>query len=222
MTSKFYALALSALVVLASGATAQAQDSCNTNRNFRNLFGLLPNQSDWRAGTTNRSDAAVTLSKESEKIMKDYRSNVNDAVYHDSSTVAIEIEIQQHAMLRTINPPANYGTGKFPKYGVEGIQNGKVGIVLGLPVSGHAGSDNAAIWAKTDKYNVKIEKEVNGRYVDHRNITKQQSHGETTFHELVLDMEKGVNYKISYWRDGSAGPYGYPEGRFIELVWNGN
>ncbi len=220
MTSNVCALALSALVVFVSVTPAQAQDACN--RNFRNVFGLLNTQADWRAGITNRSDQAVTLSKESEKIMKDYRTNVNDAVYIDSSTMAIEIEVQQHARLKTINPPADYGTGKFPKYGVEGIHNGKVGIVLGLPVSGHTGAENAALWAKTDKYNVKIEKEVNGRYVDHKNITKQQSQDATTFHELVLDMEKGVNYKISYWRDGSAGPYGYPEGRFIELVWNGN
>ena len=220
MTSNFFVLVLSTLVVFGSASQAQAQTCNSTFRSVFSLFGF--NQADWRAGSTNRSDEAVDLSKDSEKVLKQYRDAVNDAVYIESSTLGIEIEVHKNASLTTVRPPGDYGSRTFPKYAVEGLTDGKVGIVLGLPVSGHTGPENAALWAKTDKYNVRIEKEVDGRYVDHRKITQQQSQDTTTFHELILEMEKGVNYKLSYWRDGSAGPGGYPEGRFIELIWNGN
>lgn len=219
MTSNYRAMLFAALIVFSVSAEAQAQ-SCSFS--FRSIFSLFTQQNaDWRAGTTNRSEGTVELSKESERNFKAYRDHVIEAVYTRSSTVPIDIEVHRNASLTTIRPPANYGTGKFPKYEVEGVSDGKVGIVLGLPVSGHTGAEDAARWAKTDLYNVRIEKEVNGVYQQHRLINKQQSQDATTFHELELQMEKGVNYKISYWRDGSAGPHGYPEGRFIELVWNG-
>ena len=43
----------------------------------------------------------------------------------------------------------------------------------------------------------------------------------TTAQEISLSLKAGEVVSLSYYRSGSGGPSGYPDGRVIEIEWDG-
>lgn len=102
-----------------------------------------------------------------------------------------------------------------------------------LPVSGHNGNANAKIWALNDTYSVKVDtlnesKRTSGAFnwagprAEKYLVKNVKSLGFVTVQEIEIPLNpdpKG-SVIVLYYRNGSAGPGGYVEGRIMEIFWD--
>ena len=125
--------------------------------------------------------------------------------------------------------PLNYTTdaGKqgyhyeqVPRIDVTNL--GPSGLLKGtllLPVSGHTGIPNAERWAKSDTYRLYVV-DSTGKEVAVI-ASAAPSRGVITAQEVAIQMTPNTLYRLLYFRSGSGGPGGYPDGRTYDIYWDG-
>jgi len=106
-----------------------------------------------------------------------------------------------------------------PKVKISGIgPSGLLAATAILPVSGHAGRQNAIQWSSVDTYNVFMTDSAGNR----RDLVRNgRSLKAVTFQDLEIQLEAGRTVKIFYERSGSGGVGGFSSGRTVELTWDG-
>ena len=171
----------------------------------------------WRSGRTHQTEDkqvfATNAKREAEiKAEEEYQLDWIKAKKSTPEMLFIEIPGTE------INYVIPKKKDKIPVYEVSGakVADGKLKGTLLLPVSGHAGSENADKWRTTDTYDLYI-KDAAGKQTFLAKGAKSLDY--VTHHELEVPLKKGEKVSLYYSRSGSGGPGGYPEGRTIDIIW---
>lgn len=193
---------------------------------------------DWRSASTNT--IAQGLSRTSaarEKWLQDASQSMLNFLHNEHDTpemvfaaedgvisIAPTIAIQNSAR-NTI--PLNYTLDankqgfhydQVPRIDITGL--GPSGILRGtllLPVSGHTGLANAKQWAISDKYTIVLQTQAGRQTL----VSDAPSRAMVTSQELEIHMVPNTLYRVLYFRSGSGGPPGYPDGRTYDIYWDG-
>jgi hypothetical protein len=104
---------------------------------------------------------------------------------------------------------------KFTNLGVDGQLKG----TLLLPVSGHAGIENAKVWAKNDTYSIFLVDENDRTVAVVARDVKSLDY--ISIQEVDVKIQPNKIYKLTYHRSGSGGPWGFPAGRILTFTWDG-
>lgn len=127
-----------------------------------------------------------------------------------------------HAANATLKKWAfNYHTGQCKKASVEVPPSldasGKriIDLTVLCNVSGHVGAENAARFAQSNKYVIKVT-QPDGQALWMRGIDRKQPVEYCTAQDISFELMKGTTV-IEAWPEGSAGVGGYVEGRRYEL-----
>lgn len=180
---------------------------------------LLPVQK-WRSQITHmNTDKAFTDSSASRE--KEIRSSVvsmENTVLVDEATPVMDYHFSENVDWDYVRQGGDYGTGIYPKVKVSGLgSSGKLPLTLILPVSGHTGAANARKWAKSDTYSIVMTSASNNKDI----VNDAKSLGVITLQEIIVPLKKNEVVTIMYDRSGSAGPGGFSEGRYLEIIWDG-
>jgi len=191
------------------------------NRVFAKPTDMLPKIADWRSKTTNANlDGKYNPTTQvREKEIKEYAVALRRECLVDGHAAEMEIFFEEGVDYSILKNRGDYGTHINPRYEVTGL--GKSGILRGTilaQVSGHTSSADALRWAKSDTFSIDLKKD--GKRVASL-ATNAKSKDVVTVQEISFQMEPKKVYRLLYERKGSAGAEAYPEGRVIELVWDG-
>lgn len=172
----------------------------------------------WRTANTHlTSDAEfVKTTAAREKKIKETGKNMELFILEDKDVPEMEFFAEAGTKVKVVR---HWRENKIPYIEVGGL--GSSGLLRGsllLPVSGHVGTENARKWAKTDTYQLFLEPKQGKAW---SLVGKAKSLDLITLHEIELPLKKGEPMKLTYHRSGSGGPAGFPEGRIIEILWDG-
>jgi hypothetical protein len=204
---------------LATSLNQVPQVHASTRKCMDLVSSLLPVQK-WREKITHaNADKSFTDSSASrEKAIRASVRDMDKTVLVDEATPVMDFHLSDNVSWDYIRQGGDYGTGIYPKIKVSGLgSSGQLPITLLLPVSGHTGAANARKWAKTDTYSI-LARSASGQTPL---VDKKASLGVVTIQELIVPLKKNESLTIVYDRSGSAGPGGFPEGRYLEIVWDG-
>lgn len=211
-----------ALILVAAALLISTERSFAAGRACRSIFttaelAMIP----YRETTTHpsQSNSLSETSQVRESTIYSVAADMKSAVLNGATPI-MDFYPAANSNVRITHQTAGYESGELNRYKASNI--GKEGVVRGtliLPVSGHAGVDEAKIWAKSDTYSIYMT--VEGSYERTYLIKDAKSLDIVTYQEIEIPMVKGKVVKIYYHRSGSAGPNGFPEGRIFEFEWNG-
>lgn len=135
-----------------------------------------------------------------------------------AATPPIEIIARPGITLRTLRW-SSYHPSVIPQVEVKGVgADGHLDVTLLAPVSGHTGVDDARRWATTDTFTISYQHGNGPRTTIARDV---KSIDLVTDIDVTVPLKQGELTKLYYDRSGSAGVWGFPSGRTIELMWNG-
>lgn len=196
--------------------------------------------STWRVVRTNGDLKQTPSSPEREawingaaKAMKDYLyadTDTPEMIFAQAEGITAKVtETKALENKRQYTLPINYTKNvveqayhfdQIARIEISGLpSSGELKGTLLLPVSGHTGIPNAEKWAKTDTYSVYLENAQGQRLATLAENAKSQDM--ITFQEISAKIEAGKVYRLTYYRSGSGGPAGYPNGRIYEIIWDG-
>lgn len=178
-------------------------------------------EAEWRSAQTNANatNSVSATNPTREKRMKAFVKQFEKDIVTDWATPVWEFMPAAGVRSKVVFQTGGYGTGEVSKIQVSKLgPNGILEGTLLLPVSGHLGPESASRWSVTDTYNILVE--VGGQRRANL-VSNARSLNLVTVQEIQLQMVKGEVVRILYDRSGSAGPYGYIEGRALDLVWDG-
>jgi hypothetical protein len=143
---------------------------------------------------------------------------MENTVLVDEATPVMDYHLSDNVSWDYVRQGGDYGTGIYPKIKVSGLgSSGKLPLTLLLPVSGHTGAANARKWAKSDTYDIVMNSSSGSTHL----ASNKKSLGVVTVQEIIVSLKKNETVTIMYDRSGSAGPGGFSEGRYLEIVWDG-
>jgi hypothetical protein len=136
-----------------------------------------------------------------------------------NATPPFELVADGGANLRT-RRYGSYHDNIVPQVEASGVgPSATLSATVLAPVSGHVGAESARQWAKTDTFSIYVQHGNGPRTTLASNV---RSTDLVTSHDIKVPLKKGEITKVFYDRSGSAGVAGFPSGRTIEIVWNGN
>ena len=151
---------------------------------------------------------SANLPREAKWLKKDMAQNAKDGVASMTHIVAHNAKMDIRAFDYGSRKPQEATMSKAPK-------DGMMDLTVLMSVSGH--TREADKFAQENVYNIRVTLpdgtkqtmggiKANGEYCTAQNIS--------------FPVQKGVT-KVEAWPDGSAGPYGYVEGRVININYDG-
>ena len=218
---------LGSLLVIFSAFAAHATPVCQS---------IFDDNIVWRATSTNAdpidSSVAATSSSREAKIQKLEKwqiTMINGTMLGHADTPPMYfVPADGQNAVELVHSGGLHGV--FTHFHVTGI--GPSGILKGtllLPVSGHLGFPQAQIWAKQDKYNITSQVGAGpqgDQFGSYNGGTVLVANGQSldliTKQEVSIQLVAGQQVRVLYFRQGSGGPGGYPEGRVMIFTWDGN
>lgn len=192
------------------------------NQSCSRLMSLLIDAASWRSATTHANSLNI-FSKTSparEQQIKDILKEMHtDYVGPHTDTPMMYFVASDGVTVKRLAKATGLDTDST----IEKIQVGNLGPTgelagtLMLPVSGHTGMANANKWAKTDLYTVRVKDKTGAEAP----IAHAKSLDLVTEHEVNFTLKKNEPVDMLYYRHGSGGPPGYPQGRTITVIWDG-
>lgn len=208
-TSALKILVAVALVATAS-QTAFAAKKCSGK--------VAAKGTGWRAQNTHltANNELNATNATREKKMEQTAKNMTAFILEDVDVPEMEFFAETGVKVKVVR---HWKDNAIPFIKVSGL--GSSGVLRGsllLPVSGHLGNASALKWAKTDTYQLLLagKSGTQGSLVG-----TAKSLDLITVHELEIPLVEGQIMTLTYHRSGSGGPGGFPEGRTLEIEWDG-
>jgi hypothetical protein len=166
-------------------------------------------------------------------IAKEHKAMVDEIMGPARDTPHLRF-FAEEGLLQTETVASKYMSGKTPRIEVERVQNDTLRATVILPVSGHAGTQNAIKWAKEDQFTLSVsygEKGPHTHRIEKRDLTilvdKFKSLDLMTVLEIEIPLRRDpsgdfVPVNLYYHRLGLdsylGAPEGYWEGRVLTIV----
>ena len=225
------------LVVLCSlmmlSSVAYADPSLNCGSVFSAKLRGFPGEAEWRSDVTyalGSTGEVVATNESREKKIKALYNATEIETDNESTAAGMEFFPAAGARKYTLIERGDYGTHISPRYKISGLgAKRNLDATFLVAVSGHnEASTNPQIfekWIKEDRLNIKWESGTETRPL----ISNVISRGIVTIVEARIPLIKGEVVKLVYNRGPAAesensmagAGHAYPEGRIIELVWDG-
>lgn len=198
----------------------------------------------WRSTYTNSNQSggvsATNPAREKEILGKiDY---LLEGILDEDATGEMSIIPEAGVTKSILRPSGDYGSHVTEIMGVSGLgPSGILRATIVVPVSGHLGEKLAREWAAKDTYAIEVRSKTpiqsqlvktDAPFIDRATGAKSGypsqalihgalSQGLVTLQEVEIPLIPNQPVTVMYNRQGSAGPAGYPEGRIIDIVWDG-
>ncbi|PIS10353.1 MAG: hypothetical protein COT73_09805 [Bdellovibrio sp. CG10_big_fil_rev_8_21_14_0_10_47_8] len=230
-------MGLTTLASLGIVSVAQAGSLC---ANTHLQSGLAKSLEDWRTSITHQEQTLAATSIERELWIKDAKKAMEDFIFVVQDTpemifaqaegiqarspnVAITNAAKNTIPLNYTNLPGEQGYHYDQVPHIEVSNLGPSGVLTGtllLPVSAHYGLlPKSKGWSTTDTYSIYLESKNGQRLATLAQDVRSLDY--ITAQEISLPLTVGETVRLTYYRSGSGGPPGYPDGRILEITWDG-